>query len=218
MRNLPIVSVVVVFGGIGAANVLKAPPGRSKDAAELQVRFDRFPEAIGPWKGKQVPVSEKHLRKAEAQAYLSRLYVHEQTRAAVNVLVLAGEPGALGAHDPEVCFAGSGLRSLGSPTKGVVPGTTAELWTGHYETAGVSSTEVTVSWGWFGKDVWKAPNNPRLGYSGCDLIFKLYVSRVVTAAERAAGTDPAQELIIPFLRELEPRLNRSASPAAGARP
>lgn len=215
MRAWPIVAVVAIFGGIGAANVLKAPPGRSEAGAELQARLDRFPDAIGPWKGSPVPVLEKHLRKAEAQAHLSRLFVHERTRAAVNVLLLAGEPGALGAHDPEVCFAGAGLRPVAAPTAGVVPGTTAELWTGRYETSDGASAEVTVSWGWGVKDVWKAAKNPRLDYSGCQLIFKLYVSRVVSPAERRAGRDPAQELIGPLLRELATYLNRTAPHAAG---
>jgi hypothetical protein len=215
MRMWPIVAVVAVFGGIGTANVLRSPSMRSEDAAELQARLDQFPNTVGPWKGTAVPVPEKQLLKAEAQAYLSRLFVHESTKDAVSVLLLAGAPGPLGAHDPEVCFAGAGMQSVAAPTAGTVPGTTAELWTGRYTSPYGGPTETTVSWGWGVKGVWKASKNPRLDYSGRQLIFKLYVSRVVTPAGRAAGRDPAQELLAPLLRELETRLNRPAPTAAG---
>ena len=209
MRFWPLGLIVIVFGGIGFANVMKAPPGQSNTALDVQSRLDRLPLVIGAWKGTVTSIPEKELKIAEAQANLSRSYVNTTTKQAVSVLILFGEPGPLGAHTPETCYEGAGFRQLGNPTVRSLSNEPAEFWTTKFETGAFPPSTVQVTWGWGTDGVWKASQNPRFDFASQRLIYKLYVNRVIPSASDSNDKDPTNDFLIPFLKELQAGLTTS---------
>ena len=216
-RMWPVAVVVLGFAALGVANALKAPVGRSAAAVETQARLDTFPRTLGPWAGTDSPVPEKQLQIAQAQAHLSRVYTRENPATSVSTLLLYGEPGQLGAHTPQVCFAGAGYKQVERETRiTVAPG--AEFWTAKFETSSLPPSTMQVVWGWGADGEWKASDNPRLDFAGRSAIFKLYVSRAVPAAARPGAADPLPEFTAAFARELQETFTRPAASPAAADP
>lgn len=215
-RAATIGGVAAAFAALGVAN-FRDGPAAAAGAATVQARLDAVPDRIGGWVGSPAAVEPGHLRVAEAVAHLSRTYRKGGT--AVNVLVLYGEPGPLGAHTPDVCYRSAGFTQVGPERKRPVPGATAELWAARFDAPGGPARSLDVAWAWAGPDAgtWVAADNPRVAFAGHDRIFKLYLAR--NAPSAAPGmTDPDGEFARLFLGEFarcvtddrEPRGARTA--------
>lgn len=197
----PVGLVVLLFGAVGMRSVLKTSADRGTDAVAVQARFDAVPLTLGDWAGVPTPVPAKHLRIAEAQAHLSRTYTQAGTGAAVAVLVLYGEPGPLGAHTPETCYAGAGFRQLGAPTSHPVPGRDAVLWATRFETPATPPAVCRVVWGWGTGSEWRASEDPRVDFAADRRIYKLYAARTVPVSGLAEA-DPTTALLTRLLPAL----------------
>ncbi len=194
----PVGLVVLVFGAVGMRTALKPSIGGGADAVAAQARLDAVPLALGDWAGVPTPVPPKQLRIAEAQAHLSRTYTHAKTGTAVSVLVLYGEPGPLGAHTPETCYAGAGFRQLGSPATYPVGG--SELWTTRFETPATPPAVCRVAWGWGTGTTWRASASPRVDFAAGRRIYKLYAARTIPAAgPDGTAADPPTDALLTLL-------------------
>ncbi len=207
-RYWPVLVVVVGLVAVGLSNLLTAPLGSSETAKATQRRFAGFPQTIGPWTGTELPLSERQVALAEAQANLSRTYTRADPVAAVNVLVLYGDSGPLGAHTPEVCYEGSGFKQVSNRQKRTVPGSTAEFWTAKFEAGGVPPLTIELVWGWGADSSWKAAENARLEFADRRQIYKLYVSRAMPVRPEPAGRNSLDEFLALFLQEFQAALNR----------
>ncbi len=201
-RYWPVAAIAVVFGGIGLSGALKPPRGQSADAAEVQARLDAVPATLGEWTATANVVPPKHLQIAEAQAHLSRTY-SAAGRPAVSVMLLYGEPGPLGAHTPETCYAGAGFRQLGAAAARDLAG--SAFWYARFETAAQPPAVLAAHWAWGTGGDWQASENPRLDFAAYSTIYKLYVSHGVTRDDAARGPPPA-DFLANFLGELRTRL------------
>ena len=199
LKLIPVAALGVVFVAIGVADALRPAAGDSPVARSAQARLDAVPMTVGAWAGESVPVPPKHLRIAEAQAHLSRTYTRGRSGPAVSVLVLYGEPGPLGAHTPESCYAGSGFTQLGPAAVHRLARPDTALWLATFETPGVPPQAVRVAWGWgTGAGPWAAATNPRVELAGAGAVYKLYASRAVRPGP-AADPDPIDDLLGVFL-------------------
>ncbi len=178
MNRYAVIGVAVLAAvGVGGYGLLRPGPAPGFTPDEMTAKLDTVPRKIGPWAGVDQPVSEKALRTAEAQAHLSRAYTHETTGETVTVLVLYGEPAALGAHTPEVCYSGIGYEACGRAVKIAVPDSPAELWAGRFE-RNKGREVVDVVWGWGVNGVWSAADNPRFTFTNHRMIFKIYAQQL----------------------------------------
>jgi hypothetical protein len=207
-RYWPIALIVLVFGGLGLANALKPSPGQSEEATLVQAKLDALPMTIGDWKAEASTIPPKQLVVAEAQAHLSRIYTNAKSRSSINVMLLYGEPGPLGAHTPETCYAGAGFKQLGTPSVKSVAGRSADYWSGNFETGGDVTSTVNVNWTWGTDGVWKASDNPRFDFAGQTAIFKLYITR--TLPRKDSETNPVEEFLPEFLKQLQGQLKPAA--------
>ncbi len=198
-RAWPIVIVVVVFAGLGVAKVLRTESGSSQSAGEAQARLSSLPLAIGPWTGKDVPYPEKQLQMANVESHIHRTYTKPNSSEQITVLIMFGESGSIGAHEPELCFRGAGFRQCTQRIPRSVPGERAEFWTATFETGGFPASSTTLTWGWGADGIWKASENPRFDFAGRDRIFKLYVTRLVIPN---APDDPTDAFLKLFVHEL----------------
>jgi hypothetical protein len=198
--------VVAATFGMGFYGVLRPGPKAGEAADVVAERLRAVPQKIDSWRGVDKSVSANALRVAEAEAFLSREYSHETTREAVAVLVLYGEPGALSAHTPEVCYAGLGFSLCGAATKRSFAeqevGEPTELWFGRFERSN-GQEAVEVYWGWGTDGVWYAANNPRFAFANHRMIYKLYVQRSVRGESLSSTIEPVRSTFLPpFLRAL----------------
>jgi len=106
----PIALVGMLLVGLGLLNICSSRGWLTQGlpAASVQSFLDQSPLQFGAWTGKVQTIPPKQLQIAEAHASLSRLYQREGPTTAVQVMLLYGPPGALGAHTPDVCFAHAG--------------------------------------------------------------------------------------------------------------
>ena len=208
-RYWPMIVIVAAFGALGLANVLRSPAVAGLAATDAQANLDAVPLTIGSWVGTVQTIPEKQLKVAEAQASLSRLYRRTDTGATVQVMVLYGGPGPLGAHTPEVCYQGAGFKQLGQAKRKPIPQRSAEFWHGEFERGDLGTSVLNVYWGWGTDGTWKASEYARFDFANHAAIYKLYASWAVPTARDAAAkpANPLDEFLPPFLDDLE-RLTR----------
>ncbi|MGL6075096.1 MAG: exosortase-associated EpsI family protein [Fimbriiglobus sp.] len=210
-RYWPIALIVLVFGSLGLVNAFKPSIGQSEDAKAVQAKLTSLPTTLGDWTSVTESIPEKQLVIAEAQANMRRVYTHPKLRASVNVMILYGAPGPLGAHTPETCYEGAGFKQVGSPMTKSVSGKPADFWSCNFETGDVIPTTVNVNWAWGVDGAWKASDNPRFDFAAHSTIYKLYVTRVVPAKAGPNDKNPIDEFLPQFLEQLQNHLKSTAS-------
>jgi len=162
------------------------------------------PLRVGDWVGEDVPLDERQVRLAQADAALSRRYVRKRTGREpddVTVILLSGRPAPLAVHTPDVCFANIGYAMDGEPRahNPEVDGKRRDsLWQARFTKAS-DPLPRRVYWGWSEGKHWRAADDPRGDYNRSRGLYKLYL---VCALPRSLGPDdedPAQELLTDLL-------------------
>jgi Protein of unknown function (DUF3485) len=199
-RWLPYALLFLALFGVVAYGLLRPSAEPSREPADVQARFDSVPRTIGEWaNATDNPLTDRTVNVGGFQAYLNRVYTHPKSGAAVSVMVLYGETGDIGAHNPEVCYAGSGWTLDGLPRKARVgeadtaKTTPSELWSARFRK---QEESLQVYWGWGANGSWQAAENPRFTFSRHRRIYKVYAQRVVaTAAPSPTAADPLAEFL-----------------------
>lgn len=212
-----VVGAVVLLVAAGVVEgVLSYRWGATGDATAAAKRLDGVPAAFGPWTSTESPIEKKILDRAEAIGSVSRVYKNRATGTEVSVLLLVGPAGPIGAHTPDICYAGLGYKMVGGEaTRGIklADGSTQTYWDGRFEKP--DGGGILVSWAWGTDGNWAAATAPRRQFVDHTVLYKLYVSRGLTPAERAGrpadGKDPTQEFLTDFLPEVKRTL--AAPPA-----
>jgi hypothetical protein len=214
MRFLPL----IVGGGLLVASgiVHGLWTNRWLVADELQnvsVQLESLPMQLGDWEGRPHEIDARQLTVAEVSGHVSRRYVHRRTGTDISFLVLAGRPGPLAVHQPEVCYAGSGFAKLGrkerwdgpadSPLRG------CSFWATRFARSGADPQTLRVFHAWGPAGDWSAADNPRLAFARLPVLYKLYVVRRLSAPDEPLDKDPALD----FLRVAVPELRKCLNDA-----
>lgn len=120
--NTPSVRVAVLAATLiliatGAAYRLSAD--RLETLGSIPIVLDpplsSFPPTVGPWLGRDVPLSDAVLAKAANDDTLSRTYVHRHSNERVNLYVAyTARPRTMLGHRPTVCYPASGWTHQGT--------------------------------------------------------------------------------------------------------
>ncbi len=176
---------------------------------ELQIakeRLEQLPKQIGTWEleaERQVSLKEQQI--AGIVGYRSRVYMDRATGQSVSVLLVCGKPASIAVHTPTVCFEGAGFRLLAPEQKDTVATSDrqqrGQFWRARFQRieSGIP-IQLQVYWGWSSGGEWTAAADARLDYWGRNVLFKLYVSRLVT------GEDGDADPCLGFLRDALPVL------------
>lgn len=76
---------------------------------ELPVPLSAFPNKIGPWMGKDVPIPKNIQRAAKNDAFLNRLYMNKSNNQWANVYIAyTAHPRTMLGHRPQICYVAGG--------------------------------------------------------------------------------------------------------------
>jgi len=177
-------------------------------------RLEALPTKLGDWEGRPNEMDARQLQMAEAAGHVSRRYVHRRTAAEVSLLVLAGRPGPLSVHRPEVCYVGSGFVQTGDAERWDGPADSpmhgSSFWASRFTRPGADPQMLRVLYAWSPAGDWVAARNPRLEFARLPALYKLYVVRRLSAPDEPLDKDPALD----FLSAAVPELRRCLSGAA----
>lgn len=205
-------NVLIAFLAAGAIAAVAIVEGirsnRWGATVDIQVaarKLDNVPRDFGNWKGTDTPIDDKIIRIAEAVGNVSRNYVNTKNGEQINVLLLCGPSGPIGAHTPEVCYGGLGFACKGKPARKPVTYAndgSATFWSARFEKKSLNEEALRVYWAWSANGDWEAALNPRAEFALKPVLYKLYLVRGDDQLSRVA--DPNQEPIDMFLHEFLP--------------
>jgi hypothetical protein len=178
-------------------SVFAPDPARTERLHALEVRFEDWQPAEVPT---EMPTNERST--ATARRYLSA----SGGQSAV-VTIISGIPGSVSTHTPDVCYVGSGYRTLRGARKETLElagGATAEFYVAEFEKKTATRAErVRVRWAWSTDGTWIAPDNPRWQFArqlaAAPVLFKLYVATPLPDSEgddQLPEDDPATKAFV----------------------
>jgi hypothetical protein len=186
--------------------------GASEDLKAAAAKLQNVPTRFGRWSSTDNPIDAEILKKAEAVGSISRVYERDTDHAKLAVLLLCGRSGPIGAHTPDICYAGLGYKMNGREVKHTIG--ESSYWTGRFEKQSGDSN-LMVSWAWGIDGTWVAAEQPRVEFVGRDALYKLYATRPMTSFEREntlGGPDPTREFLQDFLPEVKKALAPAGAP------
>jgi hypothetical protein len=209
MRTAPACACVLAVVLSGVAHGLYSDRWQTApDVRDVQPRLDRLPTTIGTWTAKDDPLSDDVLDRGAIRAYLSRKYRDAASGQTVQVIVVAGRPGPISVHTPDVCFQGAGFEMVSSPETLAVGTTGARLWTATFAKPNAPVPEsMLVSWSWNGGNGWEALDHrsARVRYAFRPVLYKLYLL-TEPPLTRTGSAGPG--VLEAFASQLLPELNR----------
>lgn len=212
LKPVLIVGALALLATAGVVEGLRSNRwGATEDVKAAAAKLDGVPREFGPWVSTESPIEQRILDKAEAIGSVSRVYRNRNSGTELSVLLLCGPSGPIGAHTPDICYAGLGYKMIGGeiskPVK-MPDGSTPTYWSGRFE-KDAKESGLIVSWAWSTDGNWVASPNARRDFLLHNVLYKLYVSRGLTAAERdhkPAAADPTQDFLTDFLPEVKKAL------------
>jgi hypothetical protein len=193
------VAVLAAAGIYDAARASKLADLQSSGV--IQAKLDAIPLAFGDWTGEVRPFDEKILKHANALAHRYIRFTRGGSKpAGVDILLLAGDPGEIGAHDPERCYGGTGYRASSVRTRKLIAdeGNQHSLWAQRFEKETLPAGSLEVAWGWTADGHWNAAEDARYEYSSRTILYKIYATRSL------AGGDDVNDATTDLLTALAP--------------
>lgn len=144
----------------------------------LEVKFEDFQaEKVDT----EMPLNERSVA-------TSRRYTSPSGRV-VLVSFISGIPGSVATHTPDVCYPGSGYKTLRATRKETfdVNGAPAAVYVADFEKKTQTKQDrVRVRWAWTTDGAWVAPDNPRWQFASqlrAPTIYKVYIASTLPDAD-----------------------------------
>jgi hypothetical protein len=174
-----VVVALVVAGAVvnGMAtqrwSAFEPDPARTNALHALEIRFE-------DWQGVEV---ETAMPTNERSTATSRQYTSAKTGRSGAVSFISGVPGSVSTHTPDVCYPGSGYRTVRAPKKETLElpgGRTATFYVADFEKKTATKVDrARVRWAWTTDGTWIAPDNPRWQFARqlatVPVLYKVYV-------------------------------------------
>ena len=160
-----------------------------------EVRFE-------DWQSSEVP-TEMPLN--ERSTATSRRYESARARRTAMVSFISGIPGSVASHTPDVCYPGSGYKTLRGPRKETITlpdGRTGQVYVADFEKKTQTKFDrVRVRWAWTTDGEWVAPDSPRWQFASqlrAPTIYKVYVATPLpdVADDTAPEDDAATQAFV----------------------
>ncbi|MDB5308781.1 MAG: hypothetical protein JWO38_2983 [Gemmataceae bacterium] len=175
---LVIVGLIVAGAVVNGAATQRWSPFKPDQALTnrlhtLELRFEDWQSAEVPT---DMPLSERSIA-------TSRRYASPTSGRSAVVTMISGIPGSVSAHTPDVCYPGSGYKTLREPkrvTADLPGGRTAEMYVAEFEKKTATKHDrARVRWTWAADGEWVAPDNPRWQFATklarVPVLYKVYI-------------------------------------------
>jgi len=173
-----LISLLLVVGGAavhGASthrwSLLAPPASRAEALHATELTFATATQEDVP---SELPIKER-------SRVTCRRYNFPGEVGIVVASITSGPPGAVSTHTPDVCYPGSGYKTIRSPKKETVDlpgGKTASYLVAIYEKKTATSVDrQRIRWSWSVDGDWDVPGSPRLHlpYIRANELYKLYI-------------------------------------------
>ncbi|HJZ56180.1 MAG TPA: hypothetical protein VKE74_14535 [Gemmataceae bacterium] len=155
-------------------------PARTDSLHAAEIRFDDWQPAEVPT---EMPTNERSIA-------TSRRYTSASTGRTAVVTFISGVPGSVSTHTPDVCYPGSGYRTLHAPRRENLElpgGRTGVCYVADFEKKKATRVDrVRVRWAWTTDGTWVAPDNPRWQFArqlaAAPVLYKVYVATTLPDA------------------------------------
>jgi len=132
------------------------------------------------WSSEPVPTDMPTNERSTAS---SRRYYSPTANKVTVVTFISGIPGSVAAHTPDVCYPGSGYKTLRQPKKEAVElpdGRTAMTYVADFEKKTATKHDrARVRWTWASDGGWIAPDRPRWQFATqltrVPVLYKVYI-------------------------------------------
>jgi len=211
MKYLPasLCCLLLIASGV-AAGLYTNRWASPADFGPIQARMDAVPTSLGTWVSRPAPSDQEALDRAGIRAHLSREYRDTRTGRTITVLLVAGKPGPIAVHTPDVCFQGAGYEQSNDQSSVDVGPAGARFWNATFVKPGAAvQSRECVFWGWNAGDGWEAPEHRtvRMKFALRPTLYKMYL---VTDSPPPGKT--STELWGDFADRLFPELDRAIVP------
>ncbi|HEV3205172.1 MAG TPA: exosortase-associated EpsI family protein [Gemmataceae bacterium] len=206
VRLIPTASAVVLVIGLGIVHGLWTDRWvHSEEPGRAAARLASISLTLGEWQGRRLQLDERQL--GGISGYFYGRYVHSRTGKSISAFLVAGRPGPVAEHTPDVCYQASGYEvgtahhfSLGKDEHSPH----AEFWTSLLKkTKAADQIRLRIYWAWSFNGDWSAPENPRWTFAGRSVLYKLYVIREIQAGEDSREDAACSDFLKEFLPEFQ---------------
>ncbi|MGI9457740.1 MAG: hypothetical protein ACR2NU_14335 [Aeoliella sp.] len=179
---------------------------RHRQQMELLDKMSRIPMTCGDWEAESEEVPAEY----GGVVYLSRWFQHTKTGEKVGLALVAGHF----RHVARFVAPNVGCRLEYFPGSHVVPaGNDGENVEFRQIADKVSQTHQVWAWSMTEDGRWEAPEQPRIRYGYCPLLYKMYfVTEHSGGATRAEQAETAKALVSEFAQALIPSVNQALFP------
>jgi hypothetical protein len=161
---------------------------------ELTSRLHATEVRFEDWQPTEVPTE---MPLTERSTATSRRYESLSTKRAAVVSFISGIPGSVATHTPDVCYPGSGyktLRGMRKETFNLPDGRECTIYVADFEKKTQTKFDrVRVRWAWMHDGVWVAPDNVRWQFAGQLRAPTLYKVYIATPLGEADGDTPPED-------------------------
>jgi EpsI family protein len=172
--------------------------------------LDQIPMNLGPWKGESTKIDEQIARGTGADQIITRRYVNQDTGVAVEFIALYGPAADVYLHAPEICYPAAGFTPVAGPDDRTIDAPPAKavfrsLVYAKGETAQPDRQEVYYTWWVNGR--WSPEVGKQKHFERIPAMYKIHLSRRVTADEKRNVGNPCEALLQAVLPEFAHRLD-----------
>jgi hypothetical protein len=176
-----------------------APGAMDRAAAVCQ----QMPHEVGQWRLEQAQDLPQSVRAIlQCDHYLNGDYVNRKTGDRVLVTLLAGAPGPMSVHTPEICYGSADFALVGTRQRvRLEDGDNSDtFWSATFrDVHDVQSGLVRVYYSWTDGTKWTAEDEPRLIFGGRPFLFKAQILARLPDGAAADSTDSARGFLADFL-------------------
>ena len=175
--------------------------GPRPDLVAAGVWLSTMPEVVGSW----VLVEKSELSRSvreqvQCTGYSIRRYIRRSDGARVDVALIAGPPGPIAVHTPEICYSSRAYEQRSDRQAVAMDAAGAEhtFWRVDFRTRNLLAEGLRVHYGWSNGGVWKASIAPRYEFAAGPPLYKLQLAAPLSPATNPDESDAGEE----FLKEL----------------
>jgi hypothetical protein len=193
--------MLLILGGV-VHGVWTNRWGRSEEAHQAAAKLDGISLKLGLWEGQRQTLTAAQVSQLQdVSGHFLAKYENVRHGNSVLVFVVAGRPGPIAEHTPDICYQAGGYKMTGN-RRVSEPG--GDFWTAVVaKTQAADQKRLRIYWAWGSRGEWSAPDNPRLTYAGQPALYKLYLIHEATSLDDTADEEPCRDLIKKLLPELQ---------------